>query len=135
MAKGKKSPSAKKSEATVAPEVRTCPGWRWCIADTHDSFTATTCMHVREPLIGLTAWPRQTIGVFTRYTHSASGECTQVVQKVTALKNEGNKMFAERDYTKAIEQYEEAMQMLPDGAAERADLLCNKAACFYAVNK
>lgn len=78
MAKGKKSPAAKKPEAVLAPEV---------------------------------------------------------AQKVTALKNEGNKMFAERDYTKAVEQYEEAMKLLPDGSAERADLLCNKAACFYAVNK
>lgn len=61
--------------------------------------------------------------------------CAQVVQQVTTLKNEGNKLFAERDYSKAIEQYEQALKMLPDGSAERADLLCNKAACFYAVNK
>ena len=54
---------------------------------------------------------------------------------MTTLKNEGNKNFAERDYTKAIEQYDEAMKILPDAAPERADLLCNKAACFYALNK
>jgi hypothetical protein len=44
-------------------------------------------------------------------------------------------MFAQRDYAKAIEQYDAAMKILPDGSTERADLLCNKAACYYALNK
>lgn len=56
-------------------------------------------------------------------------------QKAMELKNEGNRMFAQRDYPKAIEQYDEAMKILPDGSIERADLLCNKAACYYAQNK
>eukprot|EP00883_Tetradesmus_obliquus_P013314 jgi/Sobl393_1/6252/SZX77005.1 len=51
------------------------------------------------------------------------------------LKNDGNRMFAQRDYAKAIQQYDAALKILPEGSTERADLLCNKAACFYAQNK
>jgi len=54
---------------------------------------------------------------------------------VSDLKSEGNKMFAQKEWAKAIEQYESAMKMLPVGHTERADLQCNKAACLMGLNK
>jgi tetratricopeptide (TPR) repeat protein len=54
---------------------------------------------------------------------------------VADLKNTGNKLFAEKDYGEAMKQYDAALSQLPDGASDRADLLCNKAACFYALNR
>jgi len=51
------------------------------------------------------------------------------------MKNEGNKCFAKREYSKAIEQYDEAMALLPATAAEKADLLCNKAASLYQMKR
>jgi tetratricopeptide (TPR) repeat protein len=59
----------------------------------------------------------------------------QVVEQVTAIKNEANKLFAKKEYLKAIEQYDSAGKLLPDGAGERADLLCNKAACYYQMKR
>jgi hypothetical protein len=59
----------------------------------------------------------------------------QVAKKVSDLKSQGNKMFAQKDWAKAIEQYESAMKMLPAGHAERGDLLCNKAACLMGLNR
>jgi hypothetical protein len=63
------------------------------------------------------------------------GPVLQVAKKVLDLKAEGNKMFAGKEWSKAIEQYEAAMKMLPAGHAERSDLLCNKAACLMGLNK
>ncbi|KAF8067116.1 CLMP1 [Scenedesmus sp. PABB004] len=59
----------------------------------------------------------------------------EVAQKVADLKNGGNKLFAQREYAKAIEQYDTALKELPGGAPERADLLCNKAAALYGLGK
>lgn len=59
----------------------------------------------------------------------------EVAKKVSDLKSQGNKMFAQKDWAKAIEQYESAMKMLPAGHAERGDLLCNKAACLMGLNR
>jgi hypothetical protein len=58
-----------------------------------------------------------------------------VSKKVLELKAEGNRMFAGKEWSKAIEQYESAMKMLPARHAERCDLLCNKAACLMGLNK
>jgi tetratricopeptide (TPR) repeat protein len=58
-----------------------------------------------------------------------------VLTKVTALKNEGNKCFAKRDYESALEQYETAAQLLPEAAPERVDLICNRAACYYQMKR
>jgi tetratricopeptide (TPR) repeat protein len=59
---------------------------------------------------------------------------------VSELKSEGNKLFAAKDWSKAIESYESALKLLPGAgsaaaAPERADLLCNKAACLMGLNK
>lgn len=58
---------------------------------------------------------------------------------MSEIKSEGNKLFAAKDWARAIEAYESAMKLLPAGAgvaaAERADLLCNKAACLMGLNK
>lgn len=63
----------------------------------------------------------------------------QVVKKVGDLKSEGNRMFANKEWGKAIEAYEAAMKMLPaaggSGADLRSDLLCNKAACLMGLSK
>ncbi|KAF6253087.1 hypothetical protein COO60DRAFT_1703978 [Scenedesmus sp. NREL 46B-D3] len=66
---------------------------------------------------------------------SKPAEVSATPKEALDLKNDGNRMFAQREYTKAIEQYDAAMKILPNGSTERADLLCNKAACFYALNK
>jgi hypothetical protein len=54
---------------------------------------------------------------------------------VSALKAEGNNLFAQKDWARAIESYEQAMKMLPQGHSERSDLLCNKAACLMGLSK
>lgn len=73
----------------------------------------------------------------TRRTHRAHKIllALQVVEQVTAIKNEANKLFAKKEYLKAIEQYDAAGKLLPEGAGERADLLCNKAACYYQMKR
>jgi tetratricopeptide (TPR) repeat protein len=65
----------------------------------------------------------------------ASAAVLQAAAKVKEMKSEGNKLFAQREYAKAMQQYEDAMKMLPDGASERADFLCNKGACLYSQQK
>ena len=59
----------------------------------------------------------------------------QVVQKVTELRSDAAKLFAKKEYAKAIEQYEAAIKLLPEAAAERTDLFSNKAACFYQLKR
>lgn len=59
---------------------------------------------------------------------------SQLAKRVLELKNEGNKCFAKKEYTKAVEQYDAAIKLLPDGG-DKADLLCNKAACFYQTKR
>lgn len=57
---------------------------------------------------------------------------------MSEIKSEGNKLFAAKDWARAIEAYESAIKLLPAGAGgalERADLLCNKAACLMGLNK
>ncbi|KAG2497984.1 hypothetical protein HYH03_004243 [Edaphochlamys debaryana] len=51
-------------------------------------------------------------------------------KKIVELKTEGNNSFARGDYGKALTIYEDAIKLLPAGAAERADFHNNKAACF-----
>ena len=57
------------------------------------------------------------------------------MQKVAEIKSEANKLFAKKEYLKAIEFYDEAGKLLPEGALEKADLLCNKAACYYQMKR
>lgn len=59
----------------------------------------------------------------------------QVESKVRTLKVEGTQAFAKKDYTKALECYERAAKLLPDGAADKVDLLSNKAACYMQQKK
>ena len=47
---------------------------------------------------------------------------------------QGNNQFAEREYQKALDTYDKAVKMLPDASTEKADILCNKAACYIQVS-
>ena len=53
--------------------------------------------------------------------------------KVAELKDEGNKLFAKRDYAKAAQLYQQGLESAT--TAERVDLLCNRAACFYQMKQ
>ncbi|KIY95440.1 hypothetical protein MNEG_12524 [Monoraphidium neglectum] len=59
----------------------------------------------------------------------------EVRSKVDALVNDGNKAFAKREYTKALESFGAAAKALPEAAADKANLLCNKAACYYQLKR
>lgn len=43
--------------------------------------------------------------------------------------------FAKKEYTKALESYDKATKLLPDSAADKVDLISNKAACYYQLKK
>jgi hypothetical protein len=58
-----------------------------------------------------------------------------VRSKVDALVNDGNKAFAKREDTKALESFGAAAKALPEAAADKANLLCNKAACYYQLKR
>jgi len=58
-----------------------------------------------------------------------------VASKVTALRKEGNVFFINKDYDKALTQFDTAIKLLPEAAVERSDLFCNKAACFYQLKR
>ena len=55
----------------------------------------------------------------------------QTTKKIGELKAEAGKLFVGKDYSKAVDAYERAIKLLPDSAADKADLYSNKAACFY----
>jgi hypothetical protein len=57
------------------------------------------------------------------------------VAKSRETKADGDKLFVNGNYAKAIEAYSSAASLLPEGAAERADLLSCKAACLYAQRR
>ncbi|KAI8470898.1 MAG: hypothetical protein J3K34DRAFT_508325 [Monoraphidium minutum] len=59
----------------------------------------------------------------------------EAAARVAALKDAGNKAFTKRDYAGALEQYEAAAKLLPEAAGGRADLLCNRAACFFQMKR
>lgn len=60
---------------------------------------------------------------------------TEVAKKYSDLKQEGNQCFAKKDYLKAIELYDQASKVLPEGAVEKADLVSNKAACYLLLKR
>ena len=51
------------------------------------------------------------------------------------LKDEGNKLFGRKEYSKAFEAYEKALKLLPEGHNEAALLHSNKAACSMMLKK
>ncbi len=55
--------------------------------------------------------------------------------QVSALKEEGNKLFGTKDYTKAFASYEKAIKLLPAQHAESVLLHSNKAACSMMLKK
>jgi tetratricopeptide (TPR) repeat protein len=55
--------------------------------------------------------------------------------QVAGLKDEGNKLFGRKEYTKAFEAYEKALKMLPEGHSEAVLLHSNKAACSMMLKK
>lgn len=72
-------------------------------------------------------------------TKSSGGECVSVeadvLNEVEGLKGKGNQSFAAKEYQKALETYDKAIKLLPEGAAERADLYSNKGACFLQMRR
>lgn len=59
----------------------------------------------------------------------------QVQAKVTELKNEAGTLFVKKEYTKAVEAYDQAAKLLPDGAADKAELIYKKAGCLLSLKK
>jgi hypothetical protein len=59
----------------------------------------------------------------------------QVLSQVAELKDKASKSFVGRDYAAALGSYDEALALLPGAAADRVDLLCNKAACYYQMKQ
>lgn len=54
---------------------------------------------------------------------------------MTTLKNEAGQLFVKKDYAKASETYDQAVKLLPDGAADKAELLYKKAGCLLQLKK
>ena len=54
---------------------------------------------------------------------------------IAGFKEEGTKCFGRKEYTKAIESYEKAIKMLPEGHSDKALLHSNKAACHMMLKK
>ncbi len=55
--------------------------------------------------------------------------------QVAGLKDEGNKLFGRKEYSKAFDAYERALKMLPEGHTEAVLLHSNKAACSMMLKK
>ncbi|KAK9809941.1 hypothetical protein WJX72_002137 [[Myrmecia] bisecta] len=55
--------------------------------------------------------------------------------KVAALRDEGNKLFAKKEYEKAMTTYDKAIKLVPEGASDRALLHNNKAACLMMLQR
>ena len=54
---------------------------------------------------------------------------------MSAIKEDANSYFTRRDYLKAAEAYAEAIKLTPATAAERVDLHCSRAACYYQLKR
>ncbi|GBF89198.1 hypothetical protein Rsub_01915 [Raphidocelis subcapitata] len=59
----------------------------------------------------------------------------EVASKVSALKGAAEKAYGNREFAKALEQWEQAAKLLPEGARERVDILINRASAYYAMKK
>mmetsp|Transcript_14445 Transcript_14445/g.43688 ORF Transcript_14445/g.43688 Transcript_14445/m.43688 type:complete len:721 (-) Transcript_14445:878-3040(-) len=67
---------------------------------------------------------------------SAAGSVTEsVAGQVSSLKDEGNKLFGGKEYTKAFDAYEKAIKLLPAQHADSVLLHSNKAACSMMLKK
>ena len=66
---------------------------------------------------------------------SSPPSSSQVQAKVSAIKEDANSYFTRRDYLKAAEAYAEAIKLTPATAAERVDLHCSRAACYYQLKR
>ncbi|GMH37813.1 hypothetical protein BSKO_05686 [Bryopsis sp. KO-2023] len=69
---------------------------------------------------------------------TASGDVVvddNILQEASDLKAKGNKCFGEKEYQKALETYDKAIKLLPDGSVERADIYCNKGACYMQMKR
>jgi tetratricopeptide (TPR) repeat protein len=55
----------------------------------------------------------------------------QTAKKIAELRAEASVSFLAKEYSKAVDAYEKAIKLLPDSAADKADLFSNKAACYY----
>ena len=59
-----------------------------------------------------------------------------ILGQVEALKSEGNKLFASKKYSDALEVFRKGIEALPEDAnAERVDLICNCAACYMQMKQ
>ena len=57
------------------------------------------------------------------------------VEALAALKDEGNQLFARKDYEKALESYDRALKLVAPESADAALLHSNKAACHMMFKK
>lgn len=58
-----------------------------------------------------------------------------MVAKVNELKNDATQLFLKKDFSKAVESYDQAIKLLPDASDERLDLMQKKAGCFMSQKK
>ena len=57
------------------------------------------------------------------------------IDKGNELKAEANALFAKKEFTKAVEVYQQAASSYPHDHAEKPQMLCNKAACYTMLKK
>lgn len=66
---------------------------------------------------------------------SARPQAPADVAALATLKEEGNKLFAHKDYEKALEAYDRALRLADPESADAALLHSNKAACHMMFKK
>ncbi len=60
---------------------------------------------------------------------------TQVLTKVSDLRTEAGKQFLAKEFSKAADNYDAAFKLLPDGSAEKPELLQKKVGCLINLKK
>ena len=59
----------------------------------------------------------------------------QVVQKTTELTSEAGRSFVGKEYAKALELYDQAVKLVPEGSGEKAELCLKRAYCYLNLSK
>jgi hypothetical protein len=102
------------------------------------SWPSATPSQPAQPLLPLSSNPSSTPTQTQTKTNPKTKQNKnqkQVAAKAHETKAEGDKLFVKKEFAKAMEAYASAAGMLPEGAAERAELLGAKAACLYAQRR